>query len=358
MKTVPPIFSLILVLMVFTILSREVVAQNPGKGRGDLRIMFYNVENLFDTLDDPETRDEEFLPDSERYWTKNRYLTKLNNLCKVIIAIGGWEPPEIVGLCEVENRDILNDLVNHTPLSKYQYRIIHRDSPDERGIDVAMIYLDKYFKVQNIKYIPVENPGDPTFKTRDILYVKGFFPDGDTLHLFINHWPSRSGGQLETEPLRVLAASILRREISAVSANEPHAKVILMGDFNDTPEDRSIKDVLDAAMEFDNVEPDRLYNLSSADNTWQVKGSHKYQMSWDMLDQFIVSGSLIMNQDTMYVREDNFNVFAPDFLLEKDESNLGLKPFRTYVGFRYQNGFSDHLPVYLDIWKAADHTPR
>ncbi len=322
-----------------------------GEERGDLRIMFYNVENLFDTIDDPSTQDDEFLPHGDRYWTLRRYQNKLNRLYKVIVALGGWRPPEIIGLCEVENRKVLEDLLQATPLSRYNYQIIHRDSPDERGIDVCLLFLSEYLTILHSQYLPVTLDSKPEWKTRDIVSVEALTSSGDTLHLFVNHWPSRSGGQLETEGYRFTAARVLREGIDRIFALNPASHVIVMGDFNDTPDDRSIQDMLGVEREFGVVGYEKLYNLSRYGKDQKVAGSYKYQMNWSLMDQFIVSGKLLSEDEHLYVKRDGLRIFSPDFLLEEDEMNLGLKPFRTYFGFRYQNGFSDHLPVFIDLWE-------
>ncbi len=333
-------------------LSYHSVAQGvAAEERGDLRIMFYNVENLFDTVDDPLTQDDEFLPDGERYWTPRRYRDKLTRLYKVIVALGGWRPPEIIGLCEVENRKVLEDLLQETPLSRYNYQIIHRDSPDDRGIDVAILYLNEYLTILQTQYLSIKVASEPEWKTRDIVYVKAQTSFADTLHLFVNHWPSRSGGQLETEDYRFAAARVLRDEIDRIFALNPASNVIAMGDFNDNPDDRSIRDVLGVESDPDFEGYMKLYNLSQYGKDQKVAGSYKYQMSWDLMDQFIVSGSLLSEHADLQVKRNGFRIFAPDFLLEEDELYLGVKPLRTYSGFRYQDGFSDHLPVFIDLWK-------
>lgn len=331
-------------------ISQEIVREE----RGDLRIMFYNVENLFDTIDDPSTQDDEFLPTGVRYWTPRRYRNKLTHLYKVIIALGGWRPPEIIGLCEVENRSVLEDLLQKTPLARYNYQIVHRDSPDERGIDVSLLFLPECFTDLATSYLPVTVAGEPEWKTRDILHLEGITVYDDTLHLFVNHWPSRSGGQLETEDYRFTAARVLRKEIDRVFALNPGSYVIVMGDFNDNPDDRSIQSVLGVESEIGLIGYEKLYNLSVNGEDQKVAGSYKYQMIWYLMDQFIVSGKLLCENGDLHVKENGFRIFSPDFLLEEDKTNMGIKPFRTYFGFRYQNGFSDHLPVFIDLWKQTN----
>ncbi len=345
-----------LLLVFLLLLPHSAVAQGiVGEERGDLRIMFYNVENLFDTVDDTLVQDDEFLPGGERYWTPGRYRNKLNRLYKVIVALGGWKPPEIIGLCEVENRKVLEDLLQETPLSRYNYSIIHRDSPDKRGIDVALLYLEDYLTIIHTRNLPVTFASEPDWKTRDILSVKALTSSEDTIYLFVNHWPSRSGGQLETEGYRLAAASVLREEIDRIFTLNPEANVIAMGDFNDNPDDRSIRDLLSVDRELGFIVNERLYNLSQHREDQKVAGSYKYQMGWDLMDQFIVSARLLSEHSDLQVKRNGFRIFSPDFLLEEDDLYMGVKPFRTYFGFRYQNGFSDHLPVYIDLWKREEN---
>ena len=311
------------------------------------KIMFYNVENLFDTNNDSITNDEEFLPDGDRYWTKYKYYDKLKNIYKVIVAVGGWNPPAIVALCEIENHQVLNDLVYNTPLVKFEYQIIHHESPDRRGIDVGLLFRKELFKPLYNKAIHVNFPESPDYKTRDILYVKGVASKTDTLHIFVNHWPSRWGGQLESEENRITAAATLKNQVDSIFAVNAHSNIIITGDFNDTPVNKSLKDILEAKLKFDSIENNQLYNLSYHLQQTQNIGSHKYQGDWAMLDQIIVSGHLLDQNNPLYSKLNDVHVFNDEFLLEPDESFYGYKPKRTFIGYKYNGGFSDHLPTYL-----------
>lgn len=313
-----------------------------------MRLMFYNCENFFDTENDSLKNDEEFLPDGKKYWTKKRYYTKINQICKVITAVGAWQTPDIVGLCEVENRKALNDLIYKTPLYKKGYKVLHKESPDNRGIDVAMLYNPKTFKPLKTEFIEVMFGNRPT---RDILYTQGITATNDTLHVFINHWTSRWGGQLETEEKRMFTASLIRKKVDYILQEQPNAYIFITGDLNDEPEDKSVTENLKALHNLENPKPNQLYNLSY---TLQHKfnlGSHKYHGKWGILDQIIVSGSLLINTNSISTSVENAHVFNADFLLENDEAYLGKKPFRTYSGYRYLGGYSDHLPVFLDLMK-------
>jgi predicted extracellular nuclease len=344
-------FSQILCFLFFIFLSFSIFSQTSEElalKKRYLRLMFYNVENLFDTKDDSLKNDDEFLPDGARFWTYNRYQEKLQNISRVITAIGGWTPPDIVGLCEVENREVLDELCSKSSLSRLKYKIIHKESPDLRGIDVALLYQPKVFKPITYSAIKVSFP-DNSLITRDILYVKGTTKNLDTLHIFINHWPSRSGGQIESEPNRIQAAKILRKQVDSIFNENNLSKIVIMGDFNDYPENISISSTLNANQNFDNIESNQLYNLSSYLQKNIIYGSHKFDGEWGILDQIIVSGALLNEKEGLSTSTINAHIFYADFLLEDDPNFSGKQNFRTYVGFKYHGGFSDHLPVFLDL---------
>lgn len=311
--------------------------------------MFYNVENLFDTLDEPDRNDDEFTPEGARYWTEYRLRQKLVSMYKVIAAAGEWSAPEVIGLCEVENRQVLERLRDETPLKTVPYRIIHRHSPDRRGIDVAFMYRSDRLTILDSAFFTVVFPGDPSIRTREILYAKGLAMD-DTLHFFVNHWPSRIGGAA-SENNRHYAGKFLRSKVDSIFSIQRLAKVIIMGDFNDEPPDRSMTDGLGALNTTGN-NPSELYNLMASLKQSLNIGTHKYQGQWTILDQFIVSGGLLQQRKGLFTRPDAASIFSPDWLLTDDELHPGKRPFRTYDGYRYSGGFSDHLPVVLDLWIA------
>ena len=309
------------------------------------RIVFYNAENFFDTRNDSLTADDEFTPGGGRHWNYPKYKSKLNNLYKTFIALGNWNPPDMIGICEVENKQVLTDLVNNTPLSKCNYRIIHANSPDKRGIDVAVLYNSERVNILQSLYFGVGKAG---LFTRDILYCKVRLGN-DTCHFFFNHWPSRSAGQLETEPDRLAAASRLRSIVDSLFHECRESKIVIMGDFNDEPWDMSLSQRLQAKTDTRNTHSDYLYNLSRAPESGKLKGTVKFRGEWTLFDQVIVSGSLLKSVKGVQVHPDDYHIFGESFLLEPDEQYNGFKPFRTYNGYKYQGGFSDHLPVYLDI---------
>ncbi len=201
--------------------------------RGDFRLMFYNVENLFDCFDDSLTLDNEFLPMGDRNWTWEKYQKKSQKVAKVILAAGGWEFPDLIGLCEIENRFVLDGIFKIGYLNNTGYEIIHRESPDRRGIDVALVYQPETFHPIDTSFLRLIYEGDSISTTREILYVKGKTHTEDTLHVFVNHWPSRWGGQLESEDHRVAAAHLLKEKVSEIFTENNNALIVIMGDFND-----------------------------------------------------------------------------------------------------------------------------
>ena len=217
--------------------------QNPQTTRDGIRIMFYNVENLFHPTDDPEKNDNEFTEEGARYWSYKRYYDKINKIGKTAIAIGEWDPPAVIGLCEIENLQCLEDLVYQSPLKKFGYKIVFHDCDDQRGIDVALLYRPQFFDLVSFQSIKLNFPEEDSRPSRDILYSKGLVGK-DTLHLFVNHWPSRYGGQLATLPKRNFAASVLREKFDSISMTVPSANIIAMGDFNDHPNDESMLKIL------------------------------------------------------------------------------------------------------------------
>lgn len=307
------------------------------------RIMFYNVENLFDTHDDSLTDDNDFLPDGIMRWNKSRYYKKINSIYKVILASGDWEPPQIVALCEIENKNVLENLIYDTYLSKFNYGIVHEDSPDRRGIDVCLIFRKENVKIVHYKYWIPGGKKNKSFNSRSILYVKALI-GADTLHLIVNHWPSRRGGVLSGEENRNEIASLIGEKIDSINRSYlSAAKILIIGDFNCTPEDQEIKNLL---LSVDNG--NTLINLSEKISQ-MGSGTYRYQGSWEMIDQMIVSKQLLYAVSGVYTEPDLFKIFKPDFLLKKDPKYPGMTPFSTYRGYKYQGGFSDHLPIFLDL---------
>ncbi len=307
-----------------------------------VRLLFYNVENLFDIHDDTLIDDNEFLPHSARRWNFKRYQNKINSVYKVITAAGEWSPPDLIALCEIENRTVLEDLVYRTNLIKYDFGIVHEDSPDPRGIDVCLIFRKELVEVISYQYF---NPGPlqkDDFSTRSILYAKCLI-SGDTIHLFVNHWPSRRGGVLAGELKRTKIAEMVRSKADSVAAGSVGGKIIIVGDFNSSPDDKEISR-LTAGSE----SGFSMINLS--EKISDGSGTYRYQGIWEMPDQVIVSDELLNCREGIYTEPGFLRVFSPDFLLIKDPVYPGISPYSTWRGYNYQGGFSDHLPVILDLF--------
>ena len=317
------------------------------------RVMFYNVENLFDPFNDSLTRDDEFTPDGARHWTWNKMEKKINGIFKVIMAVGEFDPPVIVGFCEVENGFVIHQLIKETPLSKFDYRMVHRESPDPRGIDVAMIYRPDRFQLLEKDFFKVTFPDDSARRTREILYAKGLMSN-DTLHVFVNHWPSKFGGELESESGRYAAAYTLKHKVDSIQVFYPDARILIMGDLNDEPESDPVVKGFGACLSDDSLCNNYFVNIAAILKQ-KGQGSYKYQGVWGIIDQIILSRSLLTKKHKLYTTPANANVFSAEFLLEPDDAFVGKKPFRTFQGYRYHGGFSDHLPVYIDLLENLDY---
>lgn len=314
-----------------------------------LRMMFYNVENLFDPFDDSLTRDEEFTSEGAKHWSWRKYQTKLNNIYKTIMAVGNPYPPAIIGLCEIENRFVINQLVYKTAFSKFDYRIVHEESPDRRGIDVGLLFDPKRIELIYHEAVQIDFPFSPETKTRDILYVKLKIFNQDTIHVFVNHWPSRWGGQMASAPKRNYVADILKMKIDSIFNEELTPSIFVMGDFNDEPEDESLSVHLQAS---NPNEPSDMVNLMLSFTDDKSKGTQKYQGNWGILDQFIVSKFLLLSNNQLQINLHQYPIFEESYLLEKDDKFLGLKPNRTFIGYKYHGGYSDHLPIFLNLYKV------
>jgi hypothetical protein len=311
--------------------------------------MFYNLENFFSPSADSLNPQKEFSASSPRRWTWNRFTKKTNDIFKVIVAVGGAAPPDLIGVCEVENRFVLNRIIYETPLAKFPYGLVHHDSPDSRGIDVGLIYNKETFELISRKFIEVAIPSERT--TREILLAKGVVNELDTLHVMVCHLPSKYGGAVSSEGGRMAAADTIRRIAGAILAASPNANLIVMGDFNDTPDSRCVGEGLGASPNLGGSAPDSLYNLALPLHSAGV-GSIKFQGKWELIDLFFVSGNLLNKNSPIYCLPTDYYIFSAPFLLEPDETHTGSKPRRTYNGFRYAGGVSDHLPAVLDVKKG------
>jgi len=335
------IYKVILLNLLFCF---QLSAQNKNK----LCIAFYNQENLFDTIDTPNKNDDEFLPQGTYKWNTVKYQNKLANMSKVITSMNGGNGPDFLGLCEVENDIALKDLSMELKKNKLEYEIVWFDSPDERGIDNALLFQKNAGKLIKSVMYKIDTNGIGGDNTRGILLADFLLSNKSRIIILVNHWPSRSGGQAETEEKRIFAAKTARRVCDSIQNAEPNANIILVGDFNDYPTDKSIVEFLGA--EGDSTKKaSRLYNLMTWQNSNQ-KGSHQYKGEWGFLDQVIVSSALVNGNGNLKTYFKSAQVFKPDFVLEKNEKYGTIQPFRTYGGKKYLGGYSDHMPVFVDIY--------
>jgi len=316
------------------------------KTGGRIRVAFYNVENLFDTIDS-SLDDDEFLPGGARRWNSSKYFRKINNIFKVIVLCGEWSPPDIIGLCEVENFEVLQDLINRTPLKQLPYTPLFAISADSRGIGVGLLFNHERFDLLGKElWYPVNNTED-TIKTRSVLSVT-LGDMYDTLDVIISHWPSMRGGVMATDDLRREVAAMIRENVEKKLKNRSRSKVLIMGDFNCVPGSETMTEWLGTLPISSHIQPEELYNLSSGIEC-KTGGTYKFQGNWDMLDQIIVSGTLLESAYGYRVAERNCIVVSDDVLLTEDTRYRGQKPFSTFSGYDYTGGYSDHLPVILDL---------
>ena len=337
----------ILVLFIFLLAScRSGKPMMDAEGNTLFRVGFYNVENLFDLVNDPNKNDDYFTPEGDTKWDKTRYEKKLNDLGKVVKEMGF---PTLLGVCEVENKLVCRDFCHSSFLKSEKYGVVHHESPDFRGIDVALLYKRKQFKVLSDEVIRINFPKEvipeQDYTTRDVLVVKGIFNKRDTFYVFVNHWPSRRGGLKASQPKRVYVAKQVRKKVDEIYAVEPNANILIMGDFNDEPDNKSLEETLGATMDRSMVKTNGLYNLMS--NLDQAgKGSYNYRGNWNMLDQLIVSSAIANGKNGINFLEPV--VFQKEWMIYHDKK-FGDKPNRTYGGPNYYGGFSDHFPIYVDL---------
>lgn len=307
--------------------------------RDDMQtVAFYNLENLFDLIDDQHTNDNDFLPTSAKKWTPKRYQNKLRKLGFAISNIGRRETgkhPALVGLAEVENAKVIEDLIESKHLEDCNYNYIHYDSLDERGIDVALIYDTNAFEVLNSETYTIQltdDDGSPDY-TRDILLVTGLL-DGEKVNIIVNHWSSRREGEKETEYKRIASSDKVGEIISSLRLENEDAKIIIIGDFNDDPNSNSIKRLVEGYNLFNPMETLRSYN----------RGTSNHNRQWNLFDQILITGNFFKTSNHLF-EYSSANIFDEDFLKLFNGKYKGT-PFRTYVGKKYKGGYSDHFPVY------------
>lgn len=305
-----------------------------------INFMAYNVENFFDCQHDTLKDDRAFTPKGANRWTPERYRCKAENIARVIATAGGWNPPALVALCEVENERVMNSLCEQ--LDALEYRYIITDSPDRRGIDVALLYRTDLFTPLQSRSISIKPTNEEQRPTRDILHVSGCLADcRDTLDLFICHFPSRSGGAKKTEGYRLQAARTLKQAADSVARQRQSPCLLIMGDFNDYPDSPSIRIELEALPPTSRhpAKPRSLYHLLANMVARTKRGTYLYQKEWNLLDHIIVSGHLLQPDNPLHTHEQDADIYGPGFLLKNGQ------PFRTYEGSEYMGGYSDHLPV-------------
>lgn len=316
------------------------------RGKDRIRIAFWNMENLFLPADDSLTRDDSFTPFGDNHWSYKKYNEKLLRMGKAITALGGWEAVEMIGFCEIEHKRVLEDLIYKTGLKETDYKVVHQESQDGRGIDVGLIYRPDKMHVYASRFLKVSF-GEDSRPTRDIVLVSASLPNKDTVHVFYNHWPSRYGGEQATIPKRAKAASVVKQACDSLYALNPTANILILGDLNDEPTDPSVRDVLNAKPDTTGTANQDLINLMYP--KLGKEGTHKYQGEWGVLDHIIASKRLFTRASPTTIFEFRGHIYKPEFLIEEDATHLGTKPFRTYIGFKYNGGYSDHLPIYVDL---------
>ncbi len=317
-------------------------------------VAFYNVENLFDTIDSPGVNDLEYTPNGANKWNSHKYNEKQRKMSYAISQIGLDQTPvgaAIIGLSEIENRLVLEDLVKQSALANRSYEIVHYDGPDRRGVDVALLYNPRLFVLSNSVAHPFTDPNDPEFRTRDQLLVSGYLL-GEKIHVIVNHWPSRYGGEVASRPKRVSAARVTKSIVDSIYAIEPNAKIIIMGDMNDDPSNESTAVILNAKKNPADVEKGGLYNPM-----WSIHdrgiGSLAYQGQWNLFDQIIVSYDLL-NAPRTELRYWRAEVFNRSFLTHQEGQDKGT-PLRTHSRGVWLNGYSDHFPTLIYLIKEVEN---
>lgn len=322
-------------------------------------VVFYNLENFFDTINDPETRDDEFTPDGSRKWNTVKYNKKLNNMERVLFDIASVQKtyPAVIGVSEVETRGVLEDIVSTPKLAPANYRIVHYDSPDRRGIDVGFLYRPDIFKLEGSAEIPFKMPGQPNFLTRGFVTMWGTIDD-EPFFFLVSHWPSRLGGKEASSPKREAAGRAIRMIKDSVLRNNPSTKVVIMGDLNDDATDKSIvdPDCLGAKAKVKDLQTGDFYN-PFIDVLKAGMGTLAYQDSWNLFDNIIVSENLVNDKEGLRLKKSdgskyNGYIFRRPYMVQQSGQYRGY-PLRTFVGTNFQDGFSDHFPVYIYIGKQT-----
>lgn len=326
------------------------IAQKPYK------VVFYNFENLFDTINDPDVFDEEFTPGGLKKWNSTKYNKKIANLERVLFDIAAEDRdfPAVIGVSEIENRNVMEDVIGRPKLLPADYRVVHFDSPDARGVDVGFYYRPDVFRLEGSEPIPFRMPELPDFRTRDFVTMWGTI-DGEPFFFLVSHWPSRLGGKEASDPKRMSAARQVRAIVDSVQTANPATKVVVMGDLNDDATDDSIVEGLGAKGKVQEVQPGDMFNPFIA----LLKagyGTLAYRDAWNLFDNIIVSANLVDapagTLRLLAAGKSKFygGIFRRPYMLQREGQYKGY-PLRTFVGNNFQGGFSDHFPVYIYIGK-------
>ncbi len=313
-----------------------------------ITVAFYNCENFFDTKDDPDKDDNEYLPNAPTKWDEKKYMNKLGKVAQVLDStVAGVELPALAGLVEIENKEVLEDLVSKSQFNQKGYSVLCTTGNDDRSIDVGLIYDRAIFQLVDSKEINVTSPDIKDYKTRNVLFVTLKTTAGELFYVFVNHWPSRRDGEFESEPKRLYAAAQVRKKVDELQKKDSKAKIIIMGDFNDHPDNQSVEKILKAS-----DKPSKKGDLYNAYQTLdrEKQGTHYFNNIWRCLDQIIVSQGFINAKKGYKFNPKNAFILKKDFVLFKNNKTGEVRPNRTYgAENKYYNGYSDHLSIYITL---------
>jgi hypothetical protein len=343
----------ILAVTLFISVSLFIYSQDLPSAKNSKTIVFYNVGKLFDVINDPKPYDDDFLPEGARQWTDEKYKKKVADIAKVLSSINENELPSIIGLAEVENHKVVEDIIASSKLRRGRYGIINFNNKDEKGLELALLYKKDEIEIIDSKSIPVEFGFDIKGVTREILYIKCKIKDDLVCHIFMTQWPLRSPNAEESEIKRISAAVALRKEVDKILNFDNNARIIIIGDFNDEPTNKSIMQVLNATNKRKNLNYRDLYNLMFDQHNTGTEGTTMFGQSWVMVDQIIVSPALFNRGTGYYLTFDDGRIYKGEDVLITDPQTKLTTPNKTYSGNKYLGGVSSHLPVYIILKKEV-----
>jgi exonuclease III len=342
-------FILLIICSVFSYYS--IAQQTLPSSKNSKTIVFYNVGKLFDVINDPKPYDDDFLPEGLKQWTEEKYKKKVNDIAKVLSSINENELPAIIGLAEIENRRVVEDVVASAKLRRGRYGIINFGTRDEKGLELALLYKKDEIEISDSKSIPVEFGSDIKDVSREILYVKCKIKDELNYHIFLTQWPLRFPNAGESEIKRISAAVTLRKEVDKILNSDNNARIIIMGDFNDEPSNKSIMQVLNATNKRKNLYYRDLYNLMYDQHNTGNEGTTTSDQKWVMVDQIIVSPALFNTGTGYYLTYEDGRIYKGEEVIITDPQTKLVAPNNTYDGNKYLGGVSSHLPVYIILKK-------